>query len=161
MEGRVRTRVIPCCPSLIGMRKASETVALLWGCPGPSMHAGARSLSCPHAIRGQAQGTGPGWCTNNIPATHPPRVLSVRVRPSASTLPQVCKSDPTLSSVLGAQGSLVRCPHGSSEACPPACPHQPPGSPSPFKYTPGLTTCWVLAHHTSFPYLGCQPLQPT
>lgn len=68
---------------------------MLRGCPGlPSRHAGAN--------HGQAQGTGPAWCTDNIPATHLPHVPSVRVLPSASILPQVCKSDPTLSNILDA-----------------------------------------------------------
>lgn len=65
---------------MLRMRKASETVVLLWSCLDlPSRHAGAN--------QGQAQGTGPSWCVNNIPAT-----LSTIC--SFSESPAVCQHSP-------------------------------------------------------------------
>lgn len=89
---------------------------MLWGCPGlPHVLAPEAYPALPRPLwSGPAQGRKPGYrhpcCT---PAPCPPRAP-----PLVSTPPQLCKSDPTLSRVLGAAGPLVRCPQGSSEAWP-------------------------------------------
>lgn len=101
--------------SLFRMWKASEG-GMLWGCPGlPHVLAPEAYPALPRPLwSGPAQGRKPGYrhpcCT---PAPCPPRAP-----PLVSTPPQLCKSDPTLSRVLGAAGPLVRCPQGSSEAWP-------------------------------------------